>query len=64
MDTLTAAQARYLDEIRVAGVRAYNGRARKPVEALARLGLITYEYELVPHWNGRYTERYTCRPVA
>lgn len=65
---LTPAQARYLDEIRAAGERSYNGRARNPIETLRSHGLIEYDFELVPHADSgsgiSFTERYTCRPVA
>ena len=52
--TLTAAQARYLAEIRSAGVdgHKYNGRARKTLQALEQLGLIVIDYDLVLHWGG------------
>lgn len=65
---LTTAQERYLAEIRAVGERAYNGRARRPVEALAAAGLIEYDFALVPHADSgggiAFTERFTCRPVG
>ncbi len=65
---LTAPQARYLAEIREAGERSYNGRARRPLEALERAGLIEYDYALVPRASGsgligELTERFTARPA-
>lgn len=62
---LTAAQARCLDEVRAAGAsgRAYNGRARRTIEALERAGLVTATMDLVPHVGDRFTERWTVRPV-
>lgn len=59
---MTPAQERYLAEIRERPGRSYNGRARRPLEALRKLGLITFDYELVPH-IGAWTERFTCWPV-
>jgi hypothetical protein len=64
---MTTAQQRYLEEIREAGTRTYNGRARRPVEALAALGLIGYRYEQVPQSKGNgieVTERFVCWPVT
>lgn len=65
MPNLTSAQARVLAEVRAAGERSYNGRARRSVEALAGLGLVTYDYDLVLHAKGggvTATERFTVRP--
>ncbi len=61
---LTAPQERYLAEIRAAwpNPKRYNGRARRPLEALRAAGLVTYEYELVPH-IGAWTELFTVRLV-
>ena len=61
---LTPAQSRYLEEIRAAGMRRYNGRARRPLEALRAHGLIEYDFDLIPHLGGRYTEQFTCRPTG
>lgn len=58
MKNLTEPQARLLSRVREAGTLTQNGRARRTVEALAARGLITYEFDLIPHWNGRYTKRY------
>jgi hypothetical protein len=60
---MTAAQRRYLAAIVAAGEKSYNGRARKPVTALRDAGLVTYEFDLVPHYNGRYTELFIVRPT-
>lgn len=63
MPALTPAQGRYLVEIRRNGERKYNGRARRPLEALRDAGLIEYDYTLVPVQNGRFTELFIARPV-
>jgi len=42
--TLTRAQRRVLAEVRAHGERTYNGRARKPIEALERAGLVDAEH--------------------
>jgi hypothetical protein len=63
---LTPAQERMLAEVRRAGEKVYNGRARRTVEALKAHFLIEYDYELVSHIKGggtRYTEQFTVRPV-
>lgn len=60
---LTPAQARYLAEIRARPGRSYNGRGGITIRNLEARGLITYDYELVPHVIGSYTERYTCHPT-
>lgn len=55
-----------LDEVRAAGTRSYNGRARRSVEALERAGLVTYEYDLIPHATGNgisFTERFIVTAV-
>jgi hypothetical protein len=49
---LTKPQQALLDRVRREGVVQQNGRARRTVEALARAGLIEYEYDLVPHASG------------
>ena len=59
---LTPAQERLLHDVRSAGQRAYNGRARRTVERLAALGYV--EYDHVPHGVGSATERFTVRPKA
>ena len=59
---LSPAQARMLRDVREDGERTYNGLARKTVEKLESLGLVTSDFELVPHDGGRYTERFTVRP--
>lgn len=60
---LTPAQSRYLREIQEAGERSYNGRARRPLEALRAAGLIEYDFELVPVNRYGFAERFTCRPL-
>ena len=42
---LTAAQTRYLTEIRRDGVRIYNGRARRSIKALEAAGLVSVEWD-------------------
>lgn len=61
--TLTGPQKRYLLAIVEAGTKTYNGRARKPGEALEAAGLVSYEYDLIPHVIGRWTERYVVAPT-
>lgn len=62
MRPLTEPQKRLLERVRREGVVTMNGRARKTVQALAKHGLIEYEFDLVPHWNGRYTELFIVKP--
>ena len=60
---LTEAQERYLTEIALAGPdgRTYNGRASTTLRKLRALGLIEFEFDLIPQSSGRYAERYTAR---
>ncbi len=44
--TLTDAQARMLADVRRDGVRVYNGRARRTVEALDAKGLVDVNYSV------------------
>lgn len=73
MKALTAPQRRMLAEVAASpNGKSYNGRARRSVEALKAQGLVTSEFELVPHVRPYgpgcdYTERYTLRlaePIA
>ena len=67
MKKLTAAQQRYLEEIRAAGTKRYNGRARRSLEALKAAGLIDFEYDLVPHQTGNglsFTELFIATAVT
>jgi hypothetical protein len=57
---MTKAQRRYLDRIIAKPGIRFNGRAAKPVEALKRAGLITYEFELEPHAIGSWSQVYIC----
>jgi hypothetical protein len=57
--TLTSAQRRVLAEVRADGERTYNGRARKPIKALERTGLVDAERG---HDTGEGGERITVRP--
>ena len=62
---LTKAQNRMLDELEAAGgERSYNGRARRQVEALRDAGLVTYEFMLVPHADGKYTQTFIVSLVV
>lgn len=45
-EKLTAAQERYLAEIRRDGKRVYNGRARKPIKALEAAGLVDVDWDM------------------
>lgn len=45
VSALTPAQERYLAEIRAAGTKVYNGRARKVIEALEAAGLVTVDWD-------------------
>jgi hypothetical protein len=63
---LTKAQERYLAEIRAAGVKHYNNRARKPLEALEAAGLITVDWDMRAQTKGNGIElvgQNTARPV-
>jgi hypothetical protein len=66
MGKLTKPQKRYLAEIREQPGRAYNGRARRTLEALEEAGLIEYDFDLIPHADSgsgvEFTERFTCHP--
>jgi hypothetical protein len=41
------------------GSHVYNGRAWRPVGALEKAGLVTVDWDLVPHADGKYTWRIT-----
>jgi hypothetical protein len=53
---LTDAQRAYLAEIRAARSRTYNGRARRPLEALAARGLVTLTCYMLPQAKGNGME--------
>lgn len=53
-----------LAEVRAAGSRRYNGRARSRVEALARAGLVAYDFGIIPHGLGDYTQLYVVWPAG
>lgn len=55
-EALTHAQKRVLAEVRVTGRRIYNGRARRPVEALEAAGLVSVDWDMVPHVKGNGIE--------
>jgi hypothetical protein len=64
--TLTASQQRILDEVRQAGERTYNGRARRPIEALEAVGLVDVSWDSVAHAKGsgiELTQSITVRPA-
>ena len=48
MTDLTTAQKRYVHEIYNAGVKAYNGRAQRVLQALEDKGLAEWEMEMAP----------------
>jgi hypothetical protein len=60
---LTEPQERLLDRIVMNGELTQNGRARRTVEALERAGLVEYNFELVPHALGSWTELFTLTPT-
>jgi hypothetical protein len=66
---LTEPQERLLDRIvmhcghRSDGLRQ-NGRARRTIVALREAGFVDYEFELVPHADGRFTELFRVTPTA
>jgi hypothetical protein len=62
---MTEAQQRILAEV-ASGPRTYNGRARKPIEALERLGLVQVDWDMRPQAKGNGLEltwRITVRPA-
>lgn len=56
MARLTAAQRRYLAEIRAEGRKVYNGRARKSIKALEAAGLVSVRWDMRPHVKGNGIE--------
>lgn len=63
-EDLTPAQKRILTEVMQSGVRVYNGRARGPIEALEKAGLVTVEWDMIPQSKGNgieLRERITVR---
>jgi len=54
---LTEAQARILAEVREAGEKIYNGRARRPIEALERDRISIYRATLERYPGGQYMLR-------
>lgn len=61
----TKAQQALLDRLPPDGSpKNLNGRARSMVEALAKEGAITYEYDLRPSAIGKWSEIYTVRRVV
>jgi hypothetical protein len=66
---LTPVQERYLNEIRSAGERRYNGKAARPLKTLKALGLIELDFDLRPHADAygnikSFTEIWIARPVT
>lgn len=57
MKDLTPAQARMLEEVRTAGSKAYNGRARRTIQELERRGLVEVDWDmdLIPKGGGTAT---------
>lgn len=60
---ITPAQKRYLDKVKSNPGCKFDGRARRPLEALEKLGLITIEFTLVPRFRTPWVEEFTCYPV-
>lgn len=60
--TLTYAQEDLLEKVRRDGVRIFNGRARKTIEALEKAGLVTVEWDLDIRAGGSSAWRITVRP--
>lgn len=64
---LTPPQARILAQVREHGRRIYNGRARRPVERLEALGLVSVDWDMRPQTKGNGIElvyAITVRPAA
>lgn len=53
---LTPAQQRYLAEIRAAGRKVYNGRARRPIKALETAGLVNVDWDMRAQAKGNGIE--------
>lgn len=49
---LTPSQRRIYDEVRRDGKRIYNGRARRPIEALEKRGLATVDWDMEARTKG------------
>ena len=67
MAKLTPAQARMLALVEAKGLVVYNGRARRTVEALVALGLVTSEYGQRAEVKGggiTISETFTVRPTT
>ncbi len=65
MKPLTPAQKKMLTEVRRAGVKVYNGRARRSVKALEAAGLVTVKWDMRTSSKGNgieLTDRITVRP--
>lgn len=63
---LSTAQQTMLDNVTRDGVRKYNGRARRTVEALRAAGLVEVEVDSVPQTKGggiQLVTLFTVRPV-
>jgi hypothetical protein len=61
---ITPAQQRTYDAIKAAGEKVYNGRKGKVLRNLRALGLVEFDYYLVPNGRDGLTERYTARVCA
>lgn len=64
---MTKAQAAMLSEVRAAGKKVYNGRARRTIEALEAAGFITVDWDMIPCVKGNgmdLRERITVRLAA
>ena len=61
---LTAAQARILATVRQQGSHVYNARARRPVERLQALGLVTADWDMDLTASGGVRWRITVTPAS
>ena len=64
MTNLTEAQQRYLDRVRLAGRLVLNGRARRPIEALANAGLVSVDWDMRLQAKGNGMEATTLITVT
>lgn len=63
---LTPPQAAMLRQVRAAGQKVYNGRARRTIAALESAGLVSVDWDMRPQAKGsgmELTEKITVRPA-
>lgn len=63
-DKLTKPQQSYLDQVRLAGRLVLNGRARRPIEALANAGLVSVDWDMRLQAKGNGMEATTLITVT